>query len=45
MTEVKTQLDTEIAKSTASWQQPFCFLSVKLLELDSLPESVGSSLS
>ena len=33
MMEVKTQLNTEIAKSTASYQQPFCFLSVKLYNL------------
>ena len=45
MTEVKTQLNTEIAKSTVSKQQPFCFLSLKLLELDSFTESFRSSLS
>ena len=33
MTEVKTQLNTEIAKSTVSKQQPFCFLSVNYYNL------------
>ena len=33
MTEMKTQFSTEIAKSTASEQQPFCFLSVNYYNL------------
>ena len=31
MTGVKTQLNAEIEKESASQQPPFCFISVKLL--------------
>ena len=45
MMEVKTQLNAEIAKKQRFLAAAILLLPVKLLYLDSLPESFESSLS